>query len=542
MSGENIFNKTPESAGALTVEQKIDTEILSRLKDDLFDSIEMFEKLDTEKSLFLYQGFEDKQEALEHQLSSVKDKFEKLVVFLLDTTENTDGLGILDVCVHNLVCAIRGVKNISMHFDFAPLDEIRGRIIADLPKFEPILREETSHLAMMDVFSLATLMAKSNNVTEKKTVCDFAVENLSVVEKLINFDPSFATRTPVVDILSVPLKFGSVEDTELALELIERLLNNEFISESSLELLAGLFYSKPKQGKDYYDDVRALPVSVIAKLKWLHKNILEKAGISSDVATSLTIKWTQENEARVMFIAKNTKSVIRLEKVCPGIVENLYKKYGITEFGRYPDEMLVKQYENMDNEEDPYGIVIFPKDDWNGAFHMNVAVFRDLMGDMEKNPDLEKYLIRIFECGTKMDVAKAFLKLDQQFGEKHKISFAIVGGHGSRTSINLGNIKNGYSRSHLFSDDLDGSGARRLKDFFEPNATIILSSCSTGQKEGIAQTLSEKFGLRVVAPTIDTSLSGIEPTFEKGGIVFNVTYRRQDIGQNEKAEAVFEPK
>ena len=39
------------------------------------------------------------------------------------------------------------------------------------------------------------------------------------------------------------------------------------------------------------------------------------------------------------------------------------------DFGRYPVDVLVEQYDTRDDQEKPYGIVVFPEDDHNGSFY-----------------------------------------------------------------------------------------------------------------------------------------------------------------------------
>ena len=184
--------------------------------------------------------------------------------------------------------------------------------------------------------------------------------------------------------------------------------------------------------------------------------------------------------------------------------------------------MLVKQYENINNKEAPYGVILYPKDDWNGAFHSDGLVFSELMDGLNRKPELKDYLVRVFECSSKSDVARALIGLNKTYGDHHKISFAIIGGHGMKDTINFGGGE--FARNYLFSKDLQGKGVRRTGGFFEPEATVVLASCSTGEQEGIGQTLSENFGMKVIAPNMPTALDAILPKFVNGKIDFDVKY------------------
>lgn len=220
-------------------------------------------------------------------------------------------------------------------------------------------------------------------------------------------------------------------------------------------------------------------------------------------------------------ILENLPAAIYLESQKPGILKTLSEEFGVKNFGRYPAELLIAQYDEKDNTDKPYGVVLYPYSDWNGAFFQNKNPLREFYADVK-----DKYSIRVLEAGSKYDIARGLLNLKRRYGAQHKISFAVIGGHGTKNSILFG----GEDERHtLMSQDLQGKGVRKTSEFFEPQPNIVLVSCSTGTNEGIGQQLSEMMGAKVTAPEIPTNIKTLRATIDQNGkLLFDVKY--QDEG------------
>ncbi len=206
----------------------------------------------------------------------------------------------------------------------------------------------------------------------------------------------------------------------------------------------------------------------------------------------------------------------------------LQKECFISDFRRYPTDILLRQYDEYFRSDLEYGIVIFPKSDPSSAFSDYVKLFEDL--DIQTKG--QNCAVRIYECGSKADIARVLFKTQKTHqSEGHKVSFSLLGAHGEPWGIKLGGIpgKSLSLKNNIFPIDLEllGDGAPRIKDFFEDDAALILSSCSTGKERegGIAQTISEKIGLRVLAPDDESKTKKIEITRNNSGrIVADVEF------------------
>jgi hypothetical protein len=224
-------------------------------------------------------------------------------------------------------------------------------------------------------------------------------------------------------------------------------------------------------------------------------------------------------------ILYNISAIRYLEETRPGVAKLLREKFGIRHFERYPMDLLTKQAEQIENTEIPYGIVMNPTSDHNDAFGYHHWIWGKLGEQLEE----QGYALRILEGNGKLEVVKKLLGLNKKYGENHKISFAIIGGHGGEHAIGFGPWKG--DKGSLLQEDLLGKGAPRTSQFFEPNPTIVLVSCSTGVEGGIAQQLSETLDARVIAPDVPTNLSDINVTTEEGQIKFNIEYWDKNYGR-----------
>ncbi len=202
-------------------------------------------------------------------------------------------------------------------------------------------------------------------------------------------------------------------------------------------------------------------------------------------------------------ILVNLKKIQEVETENPGTCRFLYDEFNIADFGRYPTKLLLKQREEFDSLKNPYGVIIFPRADWNSAFYAKNDALEGLHGQLKG-----EFTLRFAECEGKVDVVRMLQKFDKLYnpsdGSGHKISLLILGGHGTENSIQFGG---GGKKHELYTKDLARKVSGKAGEYLDQEPTIILTSCSTGADRGIGQELSRRFGAKVVAPKEPTGLS-----------------------------------
>lgn len=210
----------------------------------------------------------------------------------------------------------------------------------------------------------------------------------------------------------------------------------------------------------------------------------------------------------------NMPKIEALEAQRPGIIKTLFSEYGIKEFHRYPNEVLIEQFDKKD-ENLPYGTLLYSNHDHNQAFDTDVATVKKVFEDLKSGG----YGLRVGEFDSPFALMKSLAKFNGRYGAHEKMSFMILGAHGSEQGFSAS-----YTKS-VESEDLQGEGVQKMKDFFVPEPEIVLASCSTGAEGGLGQKLSDAYQARVHAPGVPTSLKSIETYFsEDGRPKFKVNY------------------
>lgn len=197
----------------------------------------------------------------------------------------------------------------------------------------------------------------------------------------------------------------------------------------------------------------------------------------------------------------NLGKVIEIELRRPGIASFLHEKYRISDFGRYPTEVLIDQYDGRYDSTSPYGIAIFAKEDKTGAIYDTTYLY-SFFKDLKKSG----YRFRIFECSDRREVVSALNSSRHQFG---KIHFGLIDAHGSETRIALGKYSQFMDDKNIRLEDLVNPNYPDVTKAFIDNPTIILNSCLTGAEGGIKQYI-EALGAKVYAPSTSTNITSIE--------------------------------
>ncbi len=231
------------------------------------------------------------------------------------------------------------------------------------------------------------------------------------------------------------------------------------------------------------------------------KHLFQDIGLNPEEFLSAVNGSCKEGEKNV-FLRKNARAALEVAAERPEAVKILSGTFGIQTYGRYPTQLLIDQYDNLNNTEGPYGIIMYPRADHNGAFFNETE--KTVLTDFAHDNKAASYQVRVFEAGSRIDVAKKLLTANKLYGDKHKISYAIIGGHGSIDSIDLGDSRKiGNIASLTIGEILEGKGTvRAVHGFFVEKPTFVFNSCSTGGDFGIAEVFADKMTQAdVIAPT-----------------------------------------
>lgn len=276
--------------------------------------------------------------------------------------------------------------------------------------------------------------------------------------------------------------------------------------------------------------------SVDSEMKRGTREFLEKGGVPADDGVLDTWKRCSPDDGFEKKIEREIGAARALESERPGSAAVLRREFGIENFSRYSKDAMVEQYDSRDDAGVPYGIVVNAKTDWSGGLDRYEG-HEDPIDSIRRQAD-GRFRIRVYEAASRTGLAKALLSTRSRYARQGggKIMFAMIGGHGGKDSIQLGE---GEHAVYLRTSDLTGRGAARAGgEFFEPGATVILRSCMTGQEGGIAQQLSEVLDGRVIAPEIPTNIDSVDVRMRADGVPeFRVAYDQMGVAVGYQAGA-----
>ena len=228
----------------------------------------------------------------------------------------------------------------------------------------------------------------------------------------------------------------------------------------------------------------------------------------------LVSAWAMSGPNPAAQIRKNIEALNSLEQAEPGIIHYLVSECGVRDVARYPTDLLLNQFRQRDDLTTPYGLIVYPRADWNGAFNFGHAALSQIQSEVGG-----QFLIRIVECDTKMGIARRLIGFNKKYG---KVSFGVLAGHGSPVSIAMG--EGGDPLASLRIRDFRGDGVKRIHQYFMPGAELTLLSCSTGFEGGIGERLSQITDTRLTAPVQPSNITSFHARISDGRVHFQPEY------------------
>ncbi len=227
------------------------------------------------------------------------------------------------------------------------------------------------------------------------------------------------------------------------------------------------------------------------------------------------LKYWEETGLPFKKIAKrNFEQMQRLEEKQPGICKALNEEFNIYNFYKFPETVLLRQYDFLNKAGVPYGIVLAavrdisssePKSD-NHKDGFNNYQWQNLLQDISQQLGSDAVL-RIFECGNIQDVKRALKLCVEKYSKTSKCDFAIISGHSSSEEIQLGEDNGNKENSLSFDNSSFLSG---FKNTFSENAVVILDACSAVAKgNSVGGSIAEYLNLRVVGIEDEGSLRSV---------------------------------
>ncbi len=258
--------------------------------------------------------------------------------------------------------------------------------------------------------------------------------------------------------------------------------------------------ASPEVAKQLFINPAELNVEPVDAQKIMRK-ILQGFGLGEEAITEIgrsivSVKAERNGSSRELqghIFERTIKNLAEIAAQSPEAPVILAKQFGIRNFYRYSPQRLVEQVNDMSKVFDfrDTQLVISALDDHNGA-----------LSNPQKYDESPQTVRTIFaEAGSLHDVARRLLTVKSLNNKNYSLGVQrlIIAGHGSKNSLSLGfDYNNGLITKQQVQESI---AAQKLveKGVLVEGADILLASCSTGKKDGLAQTISEVTSFKVIA-------------------------------------------
>lgn len=359
--------------------------------------------------------------------------------------------------------------------------------------------EETNTLRMDRVaaFVEESIPDIYRNLSQSPENLSEALDDLCMMLSLKELDEDAKGTIGRIVKMAVDSSVTKIEDAEEKKSVMNKSdavqfeLGSELELKKSLKQLEQHVWASPETAVGQLTMYLESPLVHLQKeAKLILSRILKRVGLSEEKTLET---WERTSGGgRTYPIRENIERIVRLEQKYPGAVKELNKMFGIECFGRYPLELLIRQFEEKDDQSKPYGVLLFAKTDHNASMYREASVLDQMYKQIEGT-----HSMRVIECKSKLDIAKKLIQSKDRYGDAHKIGFAYINGHASPEGVAFGDD---FKRDALTVQDLKGLGVQRSGTFFDSDATVIINGCQSGARGGIGQKLSGALGLEVIAP------------------------------------------
>ncbi len=216
------------------------------------------------------------------------------------------------------------------------------------------------------------------------------------------------------------------------------------------------------------------------------------SNVEIDLRTQRLHKATPEEKARAhrQHLRRLVGANVELDGHALGAAQELQKQFGIKNPHHFPLEVLKEEYDKRDADV-PYGVLIAVQYDHNDAF--TKVTHEQRLREFSRQLSELGFHLRIIEVDTPRTLAKRMLELDAKYGEKNKISFAVLQAHGGEEDVQVGNKYGQVLNTKMLS----GLRPQNLNRFFTENPKGIIDSCYGGAPGGFAEVAAERFGATV---------------------------------------------
>ena len=160
--------------------------------------------------------------------------------------------------------------------------------------------------------------------------------------------------------------------------------------------------------------------------RYIMAEVTSRLKIPQDTLTRIVTLWRSHDN--VEMLRRNYWRMLQLEAIKPGSTAVLYDEFGIAYFGRYPVDLLAKQFDQR-NDDLPFGVWVDSRYDYRrkGDLAGGYALYSEGFTKVFYN-SIGQNRVRIIEAGSPRELVARLNQLHRRYNRVFE--YGVINGHG----------------------------------------------------------------------------------------------------------------
>lgn len=376
-----------------------------------------------------------------------------------------------------------------------------------------------------EIFDALHSLALESDYSDSKKVLEIVDQNRTkLFDGFISEYRGYGDTERYYDFIEFQIAKGSDEQTLSIYNALAEFLYSDESDENNRAFIAARLFHSP--------DSRAQKIGA-----HYVGELIRSAQLQESLLDAWKIGWPQtEADLKDSHISlhegtmRNVAMILKMEKARPGAVAILNREFGICNFGRYKESLLLKQIDRMEDTSRPYALIATAMFDYNGASASEAYVIADLDKDYQ-----DEVNVRFVEFMEPDELLAIFDQMDAKYGVEQKIKMIMVIAHGNALRMAVGKDprRDAITREWMLRVGLHG-----YRNRFSDDAVMVLASCETGllyekdetiddvkeEARFVGESFGQILGLPTIAPEKESRLTEIHPIKHGDSFDYDVVY------------------
>ncbi len=263
--------------------------------------------------------------------------------------------------------------------------------------------------------------------------------------------------------------------------------------------------------------------------RYIMAEVTSRLKIPQDTLTRIVTLWRSHDN--VEMLRRNYWRMLQLEAIKPGSTAVLYDEFGIAYFGRYPVDLLAKQFDQR-NDDLPFGVWVDSRYDYRrkGDLAGGYALYSEGFTKVFYN-SIGQNRVRIIEAGSPRELVARLNQLHRRYNRVFE--YGVINGHGGPKIVCLGSRDSQELTKEMLATPL----AQQVAGLFRSGCPMAIAACATAKKkfffidDNFAASLT-RLGFHVTAYAKAIPVYSLEAALDDAGQVSG--FKMNTLNQSEQ--------